>query len=216
MSVVRFIGSFFGAIFTAITLGLLFGALTVGAIFWIYSTDLPSSDSLAQYTPPTISRIYSREGRIIDEFAQERRLFVPIEDIPDLVKFAFVSAEDKHFFTHKGYDITGMVAALVDAITSRGANVRGASTITQQVMKNFLLDGSRSLERKVKEIILASRLEGVLSKGFISTRSIWDIAALAQLRRHKPISTNRWISFPLAKPPILRPCQSHPARACAR
>jgi penicillin-binding protein 1A len=162
--VIRFIGSFFGAIFTAVTLGLLFGALSVGAIFWMYSADLPSHESLAQYTPPTISRIYSGEGKIIDEFAQERRLFVPIEDMPDLVKHAFVSAEDKHFYTHKGYDVTGMVAAFRDAVVSRGANMRGASTITQQVMKNFLLDGSRSIERKVKEIILASRLEETLSK----------------------------------------------------
>lgn len=161
---IRFIGSFFGAIFTAVTLGLLFGALSVGAIFWMYSADLPSHESLAQYTPPTISRIYSGEGKIIDEFAQERRLFVPIEDMPDLVKHAFVSAEDKHFYTHKGYDVTGMVAAFRDAVVSRGANMRGASTITQQVMKNFLLDGSRSIERKVKEIILASRLEETLSK----------------------------------------------------
>jgi penicillin-binding protein 1A len=156
--VLRFIGSFFGAIFTAITLGILFGALTIGAIFWIYSSDLPSHESLAQYTPPTISRIYSGEGRIIDEFAQERRLFVPIEDMPEMVKHAFVSAEDKHFYTHKGYDVTGMAAAFRDAIVSRGANMRGASTITQQVMKNFLLDGSRSVERKVKRSS-ASRLE---------------------------------------------------------
>jgi penicillin-binding protein 1A len=162
--VVRFIGSFFGAIFTLVTLGLLFAGLTVGAIFYMYSSDLPSPDSLAQYSPPTISRIYSGEGRIIDEFAKERRLFVPIEDIPDLVKNAFISAEDKHFYTHKGYDVTSMFAAFRDAVISRGKNVRGASTITQQVMKNFLLDGSRSVERKVKEIILASRLEGTLSK----------------------------------------------------
>ncbi|MBP6736705.1 MAG: PBP1A family penicillin-binding protein [Rhodobacteraceae bacterium] len=161
---VRFIGSFFGALFTAITLGLLFGALSVGAIFYIYSSDLPSHESLAQYTPPTISRIYSGEGRIIDEFAQERRLFVAIEDMPKLVKDAFVSAEDKHFYTHKGYDVTGMIAAFRDAVISRGQNLRGASTITQQVMKNFLLDGSRSVERKIKEIILASRLEETLSK----------------------------------------------------
>ncbi len=161
---VRFIGSFFGALFTAITLGLLFGALSVGAIFYIYSADLPSHESLAQYTPPTISRIYSGEGRIIDEFAQERRLFVAIEDMPKLVKDAFISAEDKHFYTHKGYDVTGMLAAFRDAVISRGQNLRGASTITQQVMKNFLLDGSRSIERKIKEIILASRLEETLSK----------------------------------------------------
>ncbi len=161
---IRFIGSFFGAVFTMLTLGLMFGAITVGGIFWMYSEGLPSHESLAQYTPPTISRIYSGEGRVIDEFAQERRLFVPIEDVPELVKFAFVSAEDKHFFTHKGYDVTGMMAAGLEAIRSGGRNARGASTITQQVMKNFLLDGSRSVERKVKEIILATRLEQTLSK----------------------------------------------------
>lgn len=160
----RFIGSFFGGIFTAITLGVFFGALTIGAIFWMYSRDLPSHESLAQYAPPTISRIYSTEGKIIDEFAKERRLFVPIEDIPDLVKYAFISAEDKNFYTHHGYDVTGMVAAARDAFLSRGREVRGASTITQQVMKNFLLSGDRSAERKIKEIILATRLEETLSK----------------------------------------------------
>ena len=162
--VLRFIGSFFGGIFTTITLGLLFGALSLGAVFWMYSADLPSHDSLARYSPPTISRIYSGEGRIIDEFAKERRLFVPIEDIPVLVRDAFISAEDKHFYSHRGYDVQGMISAAWDAIKSRGKNTRGASTITQQVMKNFLLDGSRSVERKVKELILASRLEQTLSK----------------------------------------------------
>lgn len=160
----RVIGSFFGAIFTALTLGIFFAALTVGAIFFMYSRDLPSHESLAQYAPPTISRIYSTEGRIIDEFAKERRLFVPIEDIPDLVKHAFISAEDKNFYTHHGYDVTGMIAAARDAVLSRGKDVRGASTITQQVMKNFLLSGDRSAERKIKEIILATRLEETLSK----------------------------------------------------
>ena len=161
---IRFIGSFFGAIFTALTLGTVFGALTIGGIFYSYSRDLPSHESLAQYTPPTISRIYSGEGQMIDEFAQERRLFVPAEEIPDLVKHAFVAAEDQRFYTHHGYDATGMVAAFRDAVLSRGQNVRGASTITQQVMKNFLLSGDRSAERKIKEIILAVRLEETLSK----------------------------------------------------
>ena len=90
------------AIFTLVTLGLLFAALSVGAVFWMYGRDLPSHESLAQYTPPTISRIYSGEGEIIDEFAEERRLFTPIEDIPDLVKEAFISAEDKNFYTPQG------------------------------------------------------------------------------------------------------------------
>ncbi len=161
---VRFIGSFFGGIFTLLTLGLLFAALSVGAVFWMYGRDLPSHESLAQYTPPTISRIYSGEGRIIDEFAEERRLFTPIEDIPDLVKEAFISAEDKNFYLHKGYDVGSIASAALDAIKSRGQNVRGASTITQQVMKNFLLGGERTGERKIKEIILASRIEETLSK----------------------------------------------------
>ena len=154
--------SFFGAIFSWVTLAAFMGALTLGAIFWMYSRDLPSHESLAQYTPPTISRIYSGEGRIIDEFAKERRLFAPIEDIPDLVKEAFISAEDKNFYHHHGYDVMGIVKAAIDA--ARGKRLRGASTITQQVMKNFLLSSDRSAERKVKEIILASRLEQTLSK----------------------------------------------------
>ncbi len=166
----RFVGSFFGAIFTMVTLGAMFGALTIGAIFWMYSSGLPGHEVLKQYTPATISRIYTGEGKILDEFVKEgeRRIFVPAEDIPDLVKHAFVSAEDKNFLVHTGYDARGMISALVDAVKSRGADVRGASTITQQVAKNMLLDGTRDgakgVERKVKEIILATRLEGALSK----------------------------------------------------
>jgi penicillin-binding protein 1A len=162
--VLRFVGNVLGGLFSSLTLGLIFAALTLGGIFFMYSRDLPSHENLAQYTPATISRIYSGEGQIIDEFAQERRLFVASEDIPDLVKQAFISAEDKNFYKHHGYDMRSIVAAVVEAVKSRGKNARGASTITQQVMKNFLLDGSRSVERKIKEIILATRLERTLSK----------------------------------------------------
>jgi len=139
-------------------------ALTVGAIFWMYGRDLPSHESLAEYTPPTISRIYSGQGRIIDEFAKERRLFAPAETIPDLIKQAFVSAEDKNFYEHAGYDLRGIALAGFDAVRTRGRDVRGASTITQQVMKNFLLGGERKAERKIQEIILASRIEETLDK----------------------------------------------------
>jgi len=162
--VLRFVFSFFGAIFSTVTLGALMVALSIGAVFWIYGRDLPSHEALAQYTPPTISRIYSAEGRIIDEFAQERRLFTPASEIPDLVKQAFISAEDKNFYLHKGYDMRGIASAALDAVRSRGQNLRGASTITQQVMKNFLLGGERRAERKIKEIILATRLEETLDK----------------------------------------------------
>ncbi|WP_282120490.1 penicillin-binding protein 1A [Ruegeria atlantica] len=161
---IRFILSIFGAIFSLVTLGIFMAALVVGAIFWMYGRDLPSHESLAQYKPPTISRIYSGEGQLIDEFAQERRLFTPSEEIPDLVKQAFISAEDKNFYTHQGYDPRGIIAAGVEAVKSKGETVRGASTITQQVMKNFLLSGDRRAERKIKEIILATRLEDTLDK----------------------------------------------------
>nr|WP_238936674.1 penicillin-binding protein 1A [Sulfitobacter mediterraneus] len=139
-------------------------ALSIGAVFWMYGRDLPSHESLAQYTPPTISRIYSGQGRLIDEFAKERRLFAPADTIPDLIKQAFISAEDKNFYQHEGYDLRGIAAAAIDAVRSRGRDVRGASTITQQVMKNFLLSGDRRAERKIKEIILAARLEETLPK----------------------------------------------------
>jgi len=132
------------------------------AVFMMYGRDLPNHEQLAQYTPPTISRIYSGEGRIMDEFARERRLFAPADEIPDLVKQAFISAEDKNFYNHAGFDALGILAAIRDA--ARGGRVRGASTITQQVMKNFLLGGERRLERKIKEIILAARIEGTLDK----------------------------------------------------
>ena len=161
---IRFILSFFGAIFTALTLGIAMVALSVGGVFWMYGRDLPSHESLAQYKPPTISRIYSGEGKMIDEFARERRLFVPSDEIPELVKEAFISAEDKNFYSHHGYDLRGIAAAGIEAVRSRGDNVRGASTITQQVMKNFLLSGDRRAERKIKEIILATRIEETLDK----------------------------------------------------
>jgi penicillin-binding protein 1A len=160
----RFILSFLGGIFTTLTMSFIMVALSVGAVFWVYGRDLPSHESLTQYQPATISRIYSGEGQIIDEFAQERRLFAPADTIPDMVKQAFISAEDKNFYQHSGYDLRGIAAAAYDAVRTRGRDVRGASTITQQVMKNFLLGGDRRAERKIKEIILASRLEETLSK----------------------------------------------------
>ncbi|MEM6578988.1 MAG: transglycosylase domain-containing protein, partial [Pseudomonadota bacterium] len=160
----RFALSIFGSLFSFVTLIVLVIAVGIGAIFFVYGKDLPSHESLANYTPPTISRIYSGEGRIIDEFSRERRLFTPAEDIPDLVKQAFISAEDKNFYSHQGYDARGIAAALVEAVQTRGQTVRGASTITQQVMKNFLLSGDRRIERKIKEIILATRIEETLDK----------------------------------------------------
>ncbi|GGF72607.1 penicillin-binding protein 1A [Mameliella alba] len=190
----RFIFSFFGAIFSVVTMGAMMVALTIGAVFWMYGRDLPSHEHLAQYSPPTISRIYSAEGRVIDEFAQERRLFTPAREIPDMVKHAFISAEDKSFYTHNGYDPRAIVSAAID--TARG-NTRGASTITQQVMKNFLLSGDRRVERKIKEIILASRVEGALDKEKILElylneiflgQNAYGVTAAAQVYFNKTLS----------------------------
>jgi penicillin-binding protein 1A len=161
---IRFIGSFLGGIFTLVTMGVFFVAMAIGAVFYMYSRDLPSHESLAQYAPPTISRVYSGEGAMIDEFAKERRIFASSQEIPDLIKHAFISAEDKNFYTHHGYDARGIAAAAIEAVRTRGETVRGASTITQQVMKNFLLGGERKAERKIKEIILATRIEETLNK----------------------------------------------------
>ena len=109
-----------GSVFTIITLGAIGVAITIGAVFWIYGRDLPSHESLSQYKPPTISRIYSVEGKIIDEFARERRLFTPAGEIPNSVKNAFISAEDKNFYAHPGYDVRGIISAIVDAVRSGG------------------------------------------------------------------------------------------------
>ena len=217
----RFIGSALGGIFSAVTLGLVFAALTVGGIFYMYSRDLPSIESLSQYTPATISRIYSGEGEIIDEFARERRLFVASEDIPDLVKQAFISAEDKNFYTHHGYDTRSMVAAFVEAVQTRGERVRGASTITQQVMKNFLLSSDRTAERKIKEIILAARVETALSKEkilelylneiFLGQNS-YGVAAAAQTYYNKALAELTADEVAYLAALAQRPGNLHPVR----
>ena len=192
---IRFLLSFVGAIFSWIVTAAFFGAITVGAVFWMFSRDLPSHEQLAQYAPKTISRVYSGEGRIIDEFATERRIFQPIEYIPDLVKQAFISAEDKHFYTHQGFDPMGMASAVLEAL--KGGRLRGASTIPQQVAKNFLLSADRTAERKIKELILATRLVDTLSKDkileiylneiFLGQNS-YGVAAAAQTYFNKPLS----------------------------
>ena len=193
---IRFVLTPLGGVFAWVTTAAFAAALSIGAVLYVYSSDLPSHESLARYQPPTISRIYSTEGRIIDEFARERRLFVPVEEIPDLVKHAFVSAEDKNFYQHGGYDARGIAAALVEAVRSRGETVRGASTITQQVMKNFLLSGDRAAERKIKEIILATRIEETLDKEAILELYLneiylgansYGVAAAAQTYFNKPL-----------------------------
>ena len=160
----RFIFSFFGAIFTLVTLGLFMVALTIGGIFYVYGKDLPEVEPLATYQPPTLTRIYSPEGRIIDEYAEQRRIYIPFDEIPDTVKAAFISAEDKNFYEHAGFDLRGIAAAVYEAVESRGESVRGASTIPQQTAKILFLGGERAIERKIKEVILANRMVNTIGR----------------------------------------------------
>jgi penicillin-binding protein 1A len=141
---------------------------TAGAlgIFYHYGRGLPDYKQLAKYEPPTTTRIHAGDGRLIAEYAVEKRVFVPIDAIPKRVARAFLAAEDKNFYTHPGVDFMGLFRALVTNISNIGTNRRpsGGSTITQQVAKNFLLSGEISLSRKVKEAILSFRIERSLSK----------------------------------------------------
>jgi len=223
--VLRPVLSLLGTVFSLVTLVVVLGGLTLGAVLHIYGEDLPSHESLANYTPPTISRIYSAEGRIIDEFARERRLFTPAEEIPDLVKQAFISAEDKNFYSHGGFDAMGIAAALYEAVESRGQTVRGASTITQQVMKNFLLSGDRRMERKIKEIILATRIEETLSKEdilelylneiFLGQNS-YGVTAAAQSYFNKPLDALAPHEAATIAAMPKAPSDYHPVRETAR
>jgi penicillin-binding protein 1A len=141
---------------------LLFGFSTL----WYFSIGLPDYKKLSNYQPPISSRVYSHDGKLIAEYALEKRLFVPYESIPKKVIDSFLSAEDKNFFSHPGVDAKGILRAIVKNITNMSQNKRleGASTITQQVAKNFLLTNEVSMKRKVKEAILAFRIERAYTK----------------------------------------------------
>ena len=152
-----------------LTILLLIGAIgTAGAIavFWHFGRGLPDYQQLADYEPPTTTRVHAGDGRLLVEFARQRRVFVPIKAIPKRVVKAFLSAEDKDFYEHSGVDFRGVARAIYTNLRRIGSGARpvGASTITQQVAKNFLLTNEVSIDRKVKEAILAFRIERALSK----------------------------------------------------
>ncbi len=134
--------------------------------FWYFSIGLPDYKKLSNYQPPISSRVYSNDGKLIAEYALEKRLFIPYESIPKKVVNSFLSAEDKNFFNHPGVDAKGILRALIKNLKNISNNKRleGASTITQQVAKNFLLTNEVSLNRKIKEAILAFRIERAYSK----------------------------------------------------
>ncbi len=144
---------------------LLTSVLIVG-VLWTYSNDIPDYKFLKNYKPPVSSKVYSGEGELVADFSQEKRVFVPYSSIPKNVINAFLSAEDKNFFLHPGVDAKGVLRAVVNNISNiiSSKRLEGASTITQQVAKNFLLTNEVSINRKIKEAILAFRIERALSK----------------------------------------------------
>lgn len=161
----RLLSRFFFLLFLAVL--AVIGAGVAGlAGLWFYGRDLPDYQQLANYEPPVTTRIHAGDGKLIAEFARERRLFVPIEAIPKPVIQAFLSAEDKNFYEHSGIDPVGILRAVVQNVANLAQSRRpvGASTITQQVAKNFLLGNEVSLGRKAKEAILAFRIEKTFSK----------------------------------------------------
>lgn len=136
---------------------------------WRFSQTLPDYRQLAKYEPAVTTRLFAGDGQLLKEYAVEQRLFMPVEKIPDLVKQAFISAEDKKFYSHSGVDYVGIVRAVLHNIRNIGTGRRpsGASTITQQVAKNFLLSSEVSYVRKIKEAMLAWRMEQAFSKDHI-------------------------------------------------
>ncbi len=159
-------GRLVGAVFGLATLAVAVGGIGGYAAYLHFSQDLPDVEGLRHYQPPVMSRVYAGDARPIAELATERRIFVPYSAIPDVVKHAFVSAEDQNFWVHRGVDPLAIVRAAMTNLQQMGQERRpiGASTITQQVAKNMLLDNQLSLARKAREAILAVRIEDALSK----------------------------------------------------
>jgi penicillin-binding protein 1A len=159
----RFIARFLGFLVATGSIVVVIAALGIGGLIYVYSKDLPDYTQLKNYEPPVMTRVHAGDGSILAEYAHERRLYLPSSAIPDRVKQAFISAEDKNFYTHHGIDPEGVVrAALV--LVKGDKHMQGASTITQQVAKNFLLTNERSFDRKIKEALLSMRIEQTYSK----------------------------------------------------
>ena len=162
----RFVVRFLGFLFTAGTIVFLVGVAGVAGGIWYFSRDLPDYSQLQDYEPPVMTRVHASDGALLGEYSKERRLYLPIQAMPKLVTNAFLAAEDKNFYEHGGIDFTGMARAAVVYAQNFGSNRRpqGASTITQQVAKNFLLTNEVSFTRKIKEALLAMRIERAYSK----------------------------------------------------
>ena len=162
----RLILRFFGFLFAAGTILFVVGVAATAGLLWHYSKDLPDYSQLQDYEPPVMTRVHAADGSLVAEFARERRLYIPIQAVPKLVINAFLAAEDKNFYEHGGLDFTGIARAAINYVQNFGSNRRpqGASTITQQVAKNFLLTNEVSFSRKITEALLALKIERTYSK----------------------------------------------------
>ena len=159
----RGIARIIGFIFATGALLFVVAAAVFAGVLWKYEQELPDYSVLKNYEPPVMTRVHAADGSLLAEYSRERRLYLPSDEIPDLVKHAFISAEDKNFYSHWGVDPEGIVrAGLIYLQGSR--HIQGASTITQQVAKNFLLNSDRTFDRKIREILLSLRIESAYSK----------------------------------------------------
>lgn len=162
----KFLGKLLSQCITLLVMLVIIGGAAALGIVLYYSKDLPDYQTLASYNPPVVTRLYAADGRLIEEYAKEHRLFVPISAIPKRVINAFLAAEDKNFYSHPGVDISSLFRAMGQNLVNLSENksMVGGSTITQQVVKNFLLTNERSLSRKIKEAILSFRISQLYSK----------------------------------------------------
>ena len=153
-------------IFTISLIISLTAFIGIFGILWTFSNKIPDYKFLKSYKPPVSSKMYSGNGDLVADFSQEKRIFIPFSAIPKKVIDAFLSAEDKNFFSHPGVDAKGVLRATINNIRNilTSKRLEGASTITQQVAKNFLLTNEVSINRKIKEAILALRIERALNK----------------------------------------------------
>jgi penicillin-binding protein 1A len=162
----KFVLRLFGFLFATGSVLFLVGIAGVGALLWHYSRDLPDYSQLQNYEPPVMTRVHASDGSLLAEYATQRRLYIPIQAVPKPVIQAFLAAEDKSFYEHGGLDFMGIVRAAILYAQNWGTNRRpqGASTITQQVAKNFLLSNEVSFDRKIKEALLSMKIERAYSK----------------------------------------------------
>ena len=162
----RLLLRFFGLLFAAGTIIFVAAVAAAAGLLWHYSQSLPDYSQLQDYEPAVMTRVHASDGSLLAEYARERRLYIPIQAVPKLVTHAFVAAEDKNFYEHGGIDFSGILRAATLYIQQSGSGRRpqGASTITQQVAKNFLLTNELSFSRKIKEALLAMKIERAFSK----------------------------------------------------